>query len=1504
MKPYEISIWEDRLQQREDLKYINVYPGLNTDLKDLSFWFYEISEYNFDRVIKDNYWNNITLHSWDARRTVSEKQLYAKGFATGISYITPGKDYTLVFELKNFLVNDTDSLVPGYPGASNHPYLTATSGDLIQINAGGTQNSFTDNFYITWDVDAAAPVLGYRTTTNANNYRVYQKDNDIVVILRLTSKNNFITPAVRVGLYTRLLSLPAELNKKNPYWQADIREALYEGHEIFSDIWNNSEATYNDFYNLETNPDGDYQEYFSGEKEYFKEYKLATIGSEKMQAPYRAISPIFTQNTNGTSSLSFSMYSKYYDQDSEMLQENPFIKYMVNERKIKLKYKNEWHDFVIKSISESSEDYKFDYVAKDLFINELSKIGFNKTFQTELLNNTGTIIELGNEVLSGTDWEVNEENSDLLFQTTEDVLYQATLNFEITAIKYQKTDSGINKISTTIPANSNIMIFYNSISSQGSNLYFLYADENYITNMDNIISNADFYLLEGVTYKDSSSYPFFNNSQLINSLTLDIDRRGEMYISETEQIYYAPLDRYVNIYVNENGEERYGYIESEYETTPVVNNLITNSKNFTDTTGWNTSNGLYSNQDFVKDAKIILNVHTLSDNSKKSGLSFQIGTNNYAGQTSGHLFNTGFSDNISFVKELKQGDEYVLRLTTDMDENSYHLLHNINPIIAEYNKTNITSDPNLGSNKYFPYGDYENNPDFLIQFSKHPNAQISGTTKAFNTTMYDPNNLVPIYCPFESLVCYNTAVYYFNDYSLDTGETFPLFYTYKATAKYWVNNLDWIEDASGGNTGESFVITDEGLKQWANITGYNSTYGRGSLGSEGKMTDKDIVIGCIMESLGGINYNFLYYQYYPDYSGVTQGEQEFYKYSNGKWYLTQNKNDTTFTNCPIIPDEDILTVLKARNVWKVIEWQTSSVYSEDTDSSVTEKVAITTLEAIGTYEGPDLKYSDLLTKNIGLFLQDNSTVSNNSRLLIIDAQLYKAYYDSDGNIYTPQDVPGDNTRKIYRYFDPSSDENVEITEVTDATPLIYEYEGYTASSNYTKVINENCIKKNSITATESNCYNLIQKLCETFECWARFNIEHNDNGEIKLNEDYRPIKNISFKEYVGDNNYAGFKYGINLNSIKRTLDSEQFVSKIIVKNNSNEYGKDGFCSIARAENNPIGENYLFDFSYYINQGLLDKEKTLKDLYEDYYSLLCIRKLQSEQYIEERKRLSVLVSNLEALYETYTLAVENTESLLADAKDRFSQLTGYSYSYYIGVLGSKDSEWDNNSTFIDYKTKIIYYTQLLAGFESLVKSSKNDYTEALNDYQEVIWSIERIALEKEKLHSSFYKRYSSYIQEGSWISEDYMDDDKYYFDALKTLQTSAMPKVSYTINVADISSAEDFENYEFNIGDKTYIEDTEFFGWEYIDNVKTPYKEEVIVSEISYSLDEPENTQIKVQNYKTQFEDLFQRMAATIQAVQYGTGKYSNTQTALSSGNRFDKLDNQVSKLQAQLKFLT
>jgi phage minor structural protein len=69
-------------------------------------------------------------------------------------------------------------------------------------------------------------------------------------------------------------------------------------------------------------------------------------------------------------------------------------------------------------------------------------------------------------------------------------------------------------------------------------------------------------------------------------------------------------------------------------------------------------------------------------------------------------------------------------------------------------------------------------------------------------------------------------------------------------------------------------------------------------------------------------------------------------------------------------------------------------------------------------------------------------------------------------------------------------------------------------------------------------------LCENFETWVDFNIDRNDDGSIIS-------KKVMFKNYIGVQNYAGFKYGVNLQSISRKIDSANIVTKMIVKNNSN-----------------------------------------------------------------------------------------------------------------------------------------------------------------------------------------------------------------------------------------------------------------------------------------------------------------------------------------------------------------
>ena len=73
---------------------------------------------------------------------------------------------------------------------------------------------------------------------------------------------------------------------------------------------------------------------------------------------------------------------------------------------------------------------------------------------------------------------------------------------------------------------------------------------------------------------------------------------------------------------------------------------------------------------------------------------------------------------------------------------------------------------------------------------------------------------------------------------------------------------------------------------------------------------------------------------------------------------------------------------------------------------------------------------------------------------------------------------------------------------------------------------------------------------------------------------------------------------------------------------------------------------------------------------------------------------------------------------------------------------------------------------------LTLSDAQDRLTGLNDdivkkkeaFEELKGNIKKIEDEKKKLNKAFYKRFSRFIQEGTWISEEYYDDEKYYYDA--------------------------------------------------------------------------------------------------------------------------------------------
>jgi hypothetical protein len=152
------------------------------------------------------------------------------------------------------------------------------------------------------------------------------------------------------------------------------------------------------------------------------EEKICTIGTDTMEGQNRAFEPIFSRNVNGVKKLSFKIYKKYVDTQTGEEVDNPYVPYLISERKVKLETweedpehpdehtNSEWHDFIIKNVSENSATHLCTYQLEDALVQELSKNGFGVTLDAKLMNNIGTANKLASDVLRETDWDVSENS--------------------------------------------------------------------------------------------------------------------------------------------------------------------------------------------------------------------------------------------------------------------------------------------------------------------------------------------------------------------------------------------------------------------------------------------------------------------------------------------------------------------------------------------------------------------------------------------------------------------------------------------------------------------------------------------------------------------------------------------------------------------------------------------------------------------------------------------------------------------------------------------------------------------------------------------------------------------------------------------------------------------------------------------------------------------------------------------------------------------------------------
>lgn len=1073
-----------------------------------------------------------------------------------------------------------------------------------------------------------------------------------------------------------------------------------------------------------------WEDYFvpaSGSTEsHYEERKLCVIGSNTMIDGSRALEPNLVLNVNGTHTLTFKLYLSYIDTTTGERIDNPFVKLLVNERKVKVYWDNgqedindKWYDLVVKDISEDSDSNTVTYTCEDLFINELGKSGFELNFSDEANNNQGTIYELATAVLDGTDWQLDEKNTDHLLQTQEEALYEVKITnmnaltgiyangfLNITKDKYEK-----------IPNNVICYLPYSMVPHSDDELadmtavQFIYAPEYTTEYSSMVITNEDsnWLVTGGVWVKSGDIYQFkipsSGTTKTIfainpNNAFVSNQYRGNVYCRKQLSTYDANLERYVNVYKVKGSDPTaddkriFGYVDYDYDASDLVNNLLSNNKDFKNTTGW-------------------------------------IGTN------------------------LKIGLFPELGLDTDLTKYEGH----------SYLSAAIKAGQNLVNN------------------------------------------------------------------------------TLSSAAQYLSSGLfEGME-----------VKFQIGLKD-------KFTAGTLSVAVVDKKNNSAICLGT----------------------------------------LEPNKED------PSNPTP-IFTPLKE---------------SIDSDGTVWYSGTLTCLKA--------------LAKN---FLEDaelviKSTNPKDAIIKIIETRLYELIHgkDKDGNdiILDLYDINStDVAKKFYYYY-------YEGTSNPDGTaPYIYKaqvpcplyepvYGGWAKSAGATDRKYSQFEKVRTIYGQQSNRFNLLQELAETFKCWARFKIYHNADGSIERDSNGKQKKTVYFSEKIGQQLSYGFIYGIDLNTIRRTQSSSELVTKTIVLANYNDNAPNGTCSIVDSEENYPRENFVLNFDYYINHGLLDGEALNRDLYysgagNDYIGYYTKLHKYNIEYLSAADR-AILLRNQETrllqqsvVYDgLLACAVKERNELI----DELAALGGDTSGIKTTILNPKADDSDKSNILIEKKwipikkalEQIKQYvskpnqtgggtSSVLAPSDqnvNLIKTIK-DLDGDIVTYRAICLKLDaalaalqltieantekRDALLKQikELHQKFYNKYSNYIQEGSWTSEDYIDPNIYYYDALSVAYTSSRPQVQYDIAVTRVSELPEFKFRRFHVGDTTYVQDTDFFGYEpYLknDKVRTPYKEAVLISEISINFEEPDKDTITVQNYKTQFEDLFQRINATTQSLQYAQGGYN------------------------------
>lgn len=1302
-----------------------------------------------------------------------------------------------------------------------------------------------------------------------------------------------------------------------------------------------------------------WEDYFQDGK--FIEKKICVIGSDEMDYQGRAIEASFIKKANGEKKLTFSMYKRYIDNITGELVINPFCDFLVNERKVKLYYKEKWYDFVVKNVEENSSTYLYKYSLEDALVQELSKNGFDFVFDENAMNNLGTAKELGEKALVETDWEVE---SDFFTETVKENLVYLLTTKEQKVIHLLSNNEG--DITSTeeinLPKNTKVLGFYSCCKNQPHRFQFIYLDKEEYNDYDLNLINIDserviletscqyyFDVETPSVYQEVDNYflpPGFTLAQMEEATSWD-DKdtlvsnwyKGKRYSFALITEYVPLLERYCNHYKKDT-EEYYGYLHVDFASPLYTNNIFVNTE-FDGITGWKGGYlgetpfasstysttitpvfGRFDNNSFV-DAETSLKNGNFDPSQSQAFLKLSFPQEGLSDKyNTCFVMNTGFYDHIKEIGEVAYGDKWRLNLGIYLNNgeklSSNEIINNFSIFLQE-----VQYNPSLGIYQLLgdPWGTSElENGQLWIKITSQEELSPKELQKRKINIIIMPtssfaSNITDGYVYLSNPQMYKQVLNE-NGEEIVPGEF----------------------NTEGVMVREYHFIKKEDIKKATSVDEVRTT-----------KIDADKID---------------YTVYVPQYTGSAEKVRTIAEKESNYFNILQKIAETfeawlelSVTRDPDSPGRILTKTVKfkkylgkenyaafrygvnLKDIKRTYESKAlvSKLIVKDNSNELAEGGYCSIGSANSNPTGEKNIYDFRYFHNMGLLPEadymaqlyypknpytgvEQQGVDIDESQTTTNLQNYfnriKSINNKIGDIV---EVRGNLTNEL---IDLQADKEVQDATVIAATESIKQIQNdfFALTGFYPNEIGENPFSRVEIDEINPPTINSWNVKKPTIELSPKSGTEQNTTSldwyvqvDFLKNHEQDDVVDVEIPTEISENDEAdATDYLVPMGGIQATwLTDTSF--RFIKQKGTAQYGG---VAVSPKEGYQDGHRYTLSYKITVTQGSIDCIGSHQVSFYAFQISLdggktwssksnrrCVlskgetcevqirgtflkKKNDSTPYLFiQPARGSLLsedctctISNIKMQeFSIYSLNREQSFNfncsfnLFRDGQEVTTRTT--TVKCPIRAYHFNGNTWCTLSLIDTTQgslqrllTEYISQQRALTIAQNKLDNSLNAaVAEHENRLEQLSIELNKLSKQKGALNQLFYSTYSNFIREGTWVDEEYIDNDKYYNDALSVLYESCFPKVAYSINVLSINAIPGFECFVFELGDKTYAEDPDFFGFE--------EKVEVVVTEQTFLLDSPEKDSIKVQTFKNQFQDLFQKITATVQQTKYNTGSY-------------------------------